>query len=163
MRESKNLSLYLANQLPTLLIAHPTFKFIGLRLAKTEEKLALHSIYIEKENVSEELPFRALVTVIDWDGKAEEEEFFLEALSADRLIEKLQSFDDISAFVFFKIPKSITMDTVNMYPLPMFCKLFPELGEFNRYGSPAELSALKEAAITVYEKLDARLKEEVLR
>ncbi|HIP81254.1 MAG TPA: hypothetical protein EYH16_02440 [Leucothrix mucor] len=161
MRKSEDLSLYLASQLSTLLIAHPTFKFIGLRINKEGNKTSLHSIYLEKENVSEELPFRALVTVAEWDGECEEE-FFLEALTAERLVEKLQSFDEISSFVFFKIPKSITMDTVNMYPQPMFCKLFPELGEFNQYALASELIPLKAASIALLEKLDTRLKQDHL-
>jgi len=162
MRKSEDLSLYLASQLPTLLIAHPTFKFIGLQINKENDKTALHSIYLEKENVSEELPFRALVTVAEWDGEGEEEEYFLEALTAERLVEKLQSFDEISSFVFFKIPKSITMDTVNMYPQPMFCKLFPELGEFNRYASATELATLKVTSFALLEKLDHCLKQKYL-
>ena len=69
MRNSDQLSLYFAQQLPTLLIAHPTFKFIALKIVTEDNKTVLHSIYIEKENVSDELPFRALVTVAEWDGK----------------------------------------------------------------------------------------------
>lgn len=157
MKNSEQLSLYTAGQLPALLIAHPTFKFIGLKITKEETKSVLHSIYIEKEDVSDELPFRALVTVAEWLGESEEEEFFLEALSAERLIEKLQSFDEISSFVFFKIPKSVTMDTVNMYPQPMFCKLFPELGEFEADFSDDQLAALKEKSIALLTRLETRL------
>ena len=158
MRNSEQLSLYLAQQLPALLIAHPTFKFIGLRINQEEEQTALHSIYLEKEDVSDELPFRALVTVAEWNGKSEEEEFFLEALTAERLIEKLNSFDEIDSFLFFKIPSSVTMDTVNMYPQPMFCKLFPELGEFDAQASAEQLAQLQAASVTLLADLQSRLK-----
>ncbi|MCG6200079.1 hypothetical protein [Psychromonas antarctica] len=158
MRNSEQLSLYFANQLPTLLIAHPTFKFIGLKIKQEDSQSALHSIYIEKENISDELPFRSLVTVAEWDGKSEEEEFFLEALTAERLMEKLQHFDAIGSFVFFKIPSSVTMDTVHMYPQAMFCKLFPELGEFNRHASAEKLLALKEQSVALLTGLEDRLK-----
>lgn len=159
MRNSEQLSLYFAEQLPTLFIAHPSFKFIGLKIKKEDQQKALHSIYIEKENVSDELPFRALVTVAEWNGKSEEEEFFLEALTAERLIEKLHRFDDIGSFVFFKLPKSVTMDTVNMYPQPMFCKLFPELGEFDSSASPEMLLKLEEKSIALLASLETRLNE----
>ncbi len=160
MKNSDQLSLYFAEQLPTLLIAHPTFKFIGLKIIQEENQTALHSIYIEKEDVSDELPFRALITIAEWNNKSEEEEFFLEALTAERLIEKLQRFENIGSFVFFKIPRSVTMDTVNMYPQPMFCKLFPELGEFGRDASEQELQMLEEKSVTLLTGLELRLKEE---
>ena len=158
MRKSQDLSLYLSTQLPTLLIAHPTFKFIGLKLKQESKKNVLHSIYIEKEDVSDELPFRALVTVAEWNGDSEEEEFFLEALTADRLISKLQSFDEINSFVFFKIPGSVTMDVVQMYPQPMFCKLFPELGEFDAHLSADQNSALEIESTQLLHSLEDRLK-----
>lgn len=158
MRNSEQLSLYFADQLPTLLIAHPTFKFIGLKTNKEDRQTVLHSIYIEKEDVSDELPFRALVTVAKWSAKSDEEEFFLEALTAERLIEKLHHFDEVGSFVFFKIPKSVTMDTVNMYPQPMFCKLFPELGEFDPHASADELLKLEERSVSLLTRLAERLK-----
>ena len=74
MRNSEQLSLYFADQLPALLIAHPTFKFIGLKINQEGKQTLLHSIYIEKEDVSDELPFRALLTVAEWQGRSEEEE-----------------------------------------------------------------------------------------
>lgn len=158
MRKSQDLSLYLSEQLPTLLIAHPTFKFIGLKLKQESDKTVLHSIYIEKEDVSDELPFRALVTVAQWNGEGEEEEFFLEALTAERLVAKLQSFDEISSFVFFKIPSSVSMDVVQMYPQPMFCKLFPELGEFDGYASAEQNKALEVTSTQLLTTLEERLK-----
>ena len=158
MRNSEQLSLYFADQLPTLLIAHPTFKFIGLKINQENKQTALHSIYIEKEDVSDELPFRALVTVAEWNAKSDEEEFFLEALTAERLIEKLHHFDEIGSFVFFKIPGAVTMDTINMYPQPMFCKLFPELGEFDSNASADELLKLEEKSVSLLTRLEERLK-----
>ena len=158
MRKSQDLSLYLSAQLPTLLIAHPTFKFIGLKLEQETDRNVLHSIYIEKEDVSDELPFRALVTVAEWNGKGEEEEFFLEALTAERLIAKLQSFDEINSFVFFKIPTSVSMDVVQMYPQPMFCKLFPELGEFDGYATADQNKILETQSVQVLNDLNDRLK-----
>jgi hypothetical protein len=157
MRNSEQLALYFAEQLPTLLIAHPSFKFIGLKINREDKLTVLHSIYIEKEDVSDELPFRALLTVAEWNGKSEEEEFFLEALTAERLIEKMHRFDEIGSFVFFKIPRSVTMDIVNMYPQPMFCKLFPELGEFDPNASAAELLKLEESSVALLTRLAARL------
>jgi hypothetical protein len=117
----------------------------------------LHSIYIEKEDVSEDPPFRALITVAEWNSRGEEEEFFIDALTAERLIEKLQSFDEISLFVFFKIPSSITIDTIQMHPLPMFCKLFPELGEFDKYASEEQLKALERQSSQLLDTLAKRL------
>lgn len=157
MRNSEQLSLYFADQLPSLLIAHPSFKFIGLKINQDDQQSVLHSIYLEKEDVSDELPFRALLTIIEWNAKNGEEEFFLEALTAERLIEKLHRFDEINAFVFFKIPSSVTMDTVNMYPQAMFCKLFPELGEFNPDATPDELSLLEERSLALLNRLQGRL------
>lgn len=157
MRASEKLSLYFAEQLPHLLIAHPTFKFIGLKIDQENQQTVLHSIYIEKEDVSDELPFRALVTVAEWNGKSDEEEFFLEALTAERLVEKLHRFDDIGSFVFFKIPRSITMDTVNMYPQPMFCKLFPELGLFAGDAPQQQLQQLQEKSVALLATLEKRL------
>ncbi|MCK5818337.1 MAG: hypothetical protein KAH18_03605 [Psychromonas sp.] len=157
MKKSQDLSLYLSVQLPTLLIAHPTFKFIGLKLNQEVDKNVLHSIYLEKEDVSEEFPFRALITIAEWNGNGEEEEFFLDALTAERLIEKLQSFDEISSFVFFKIPSSITMDTIQMYPLQMFCKLFPELGAFDKYASAEQLKMLEQQSLQLLNTLADRL------
>lgn len=159
MRNSEQLSLYFAEQLPTLLIAHPTFKFIGLKINKEDSQIVLHSIYIEKDDVSDELPFRALVTVAEWNGNSEEEEFFLEALTAERLMEKLQNFDKVRSFVFFKIPQSVTMDTVNMYPQQMFCKLFPELGEFDANASTDDLSNLEEKSVMLLNQLVTRLEK----
>jgi len=157
MRKSEQLSLYFAAQLPSLLIAHPTFKFIGLKIDQEDQQTVLHSIYIEKEDVSDELPFRALVTVAEWNAKRDEEEFFLEALTAERLVEKLHHFDDIGCFVFFKIPRSITMDTVNMYPQPMFCKFFPELGLFDNEASQQQLQQLQEKSVALLATLEKRL------
>lgn len=157
MRNSEQLPLYFAEQLPRLLIAHPSFKFIGLKITQEESQTALHLIYLEKEDVSDELPFRALLTVAEWNAKSDEEEFFLEALTAERLIEKLHYFDDVGSFVFFKIPRSVTMDTVNMYPQPMFCKLFPELGEFAANASPDELLKLEERSVSLLARLVERL------
>lgn len=158
MKNSTQLPLYFADQLPTLLIAHPSFKFIGIKIDKQDKQTALHAIYIEKEDVSDELPFRALITIAEWQGKSEEEEFFLEALSAERLVEKLQRFDEIGAFVFFKLPRSVTMDTVNMYPQPMFCKLFPELGEFDSHLTPDQLLKLEKKSLALFTELEKRLK-----
>ena len=158
MRNSDQLSLYFAQQLPTLLIAHPAFKFIGLKIVQENSQSVLHSIYIEKEDVSDEMPFRALVTVAEWDGKGDEEEYFLEALTAERLIEKLQGFEDTGSYVFFKIPTSVTMDTVNMYPQPMFCKLFPELGEFEQDATAEQLEKFKEKSVLLLTALEHRLK-----
>lgn len=158
MKNSEQLSLYFAEQLPALLIAHPTFKFIGLRINQEDEQTALHAIYLEKEDVSDELPFRALVTVAEWNGKSEEEEFFLEALTADRLIEKLSRFDEINSFVFFKIPCSVTMDTVNMHPQRMFCKLFPELGEADAQASEEQLAVLQASSVELLTGLQTSLK-----
>jgi len=160
MRSSEKLALYFAEQLPSLLIAHPTFKFIGLKINEEDSQTALHSIYIEKEDISDELPFRALLTVAEWDGKSDEEEFFLEALTAERLIEKLHRFDEIGSFLFFKIPKSVTMDTVHMYPQPMLCKLFPELGE---YSADAEQQKLKARSIALLSCLQERLLQKRLQ
>jgi hypothetical protein len=157
MKSSAQLSLYFAEQLPTLLIAHPKFKFIGLKVAQEEAQTVLHTIYIEREDVSDELPFRALITVAEWHGKSEEEEFFLEALTAERLLEKLQHFADVEDFVFFKVPRSVTMDTANMYPQLMFCKLFPELGVFDDKASAEQLRDLEQRSISLLTGLTERL------
>jgi len=157
MRNSEELVLSFSNQLPALLIDHPTFKFMGLKIKHEGNQTALHSIYIEKEELSEELPFRALITVTEWDGKSDKEEFFLEALTAERLIEKLQRFDEIGSFVFFKTPDSVTMDSANMYPQALFCKLFPELGEFNPYAPAEQLLELKERSVDLLASLEMRL------
>lgn len=157
MKNSEQLSLYFAKQLPALLSAHPMFKFIGLKIQETSEQIALHSIYIEKDKSVEEFPFRALVRVAEWDGKSEEEEFFLEALTAECLLDKLQCFDKAGSFVFFKTPESADIGTVNMPPQPMFCSLFQELGEFDENASIEQATALKEKSIALLNQLVARL------
>ncbi|MFT6985157.1 MAG: hypothetical protein ACJAT7_000965 [Psychromonas sp.] len=158
MSNSEELSLYFSNQLPALLIAHPSFKFMGLKLNQEDDRMALHSIYIEKAKDSDQLPFRALITVAEWSGESDKEEFFLEALTAERLIEKLQRFDEIGSFVFFKTPNSVTMDTINTYPQVLFCKLFPELGEFNPYAPAEPLQQLKARSVDLLASLEMRLK-----
>ena len=160
MKNSEQLSLYFAKQLPALITAHPTFKFIGLKIKESPEQIALHSIYIEKDESVEEFPFRALVTVSDWDGNSEEEEFFLEALTADCLLDKLQNFDKAGSFVFFETPESASIGTVNMYPQPMFCSLFPELGEFDENASKEDAQQLKLKSIALFNDLMKRLESD---
>lgn len=157
MENSEELDLYFSTQLPALLIEHPSFKFIGLKINHEENKTALHSIYIEKES-SEQLPFRALITVSEWDDKSDKEEFFIEALTAEQLIEKLQRFDEIGSFVFFKTPSSVTMDSVCICPQDLFCQLFPELGKFNPYVPAEELLELKARSVDLLASLEMRLK-----
>jgi hypothetical protein len=157
MKNSEQLSLYFAKQLPALLSEHPTFKFIGLKIQETSEQIALHSIYIEKDENVEEFPFRALVRVAEWDGKSEEEEFFFEALTAECLMDKLQCFDKAGSFVFFETPELVDIGTVNMSPQAMFCTLFQELGEFDENVSMQDATELKMKSIAMLNQLVARL------
>lgn len=158
MRNSEQLSLYFAEQLPTLLIEHPSFKFIGLKVNKESTEIAVHAIYIEKEDIPGEQPFRALITINEWNDKSVREEFFLDALTAERLIEKLQKFDAGGTFVFFKVPRSVAMNTINMCPQEMFCKLFPELGIFKANFLASECIELERKSIDLLAGLVTRLK-----
>jgi hypothetical protein len=69
------------------------------------------------------------------------------------LAEKLKSFIDPVPFVFFEVPKSITMDVVNMYPDPMMYKLFPELGEFDNQLSRDDLQQARRQASQILNDL----------
>ena len=136
-------SIFTSDQLQDLLNKHPSYKFIGLKITKEDGVTTLHSIFIEKNDELDELPFHALVTVSTWEGKGNEEEFFLEAMTAHSLIVKLHLLDQIELFTFFKAKSTTTMAMVNMYPQPLFCQLFPELGAYDMEASDSEKMALK--------------------
>ncbi len=161
MDSSEQLALYFAQQLPGLLTKNADSQFIGLKInieaAAQTTHCALHAIYIEQQHAQQQLPFHALVTVAEWDGKSDEEEFFLEALTADKLIEQLQRFDEINRFVFFAIPESVTIDVVNMLPQAMFCKLFPQL--LSMKNADVQQEQLKIASWQLLKNLELRLQK----
>ena len=146
MIKSDQLLAQTLEKLPQLFIANPDIKLMGLWIDQSKQPHLLYALYLEKDDVSEELPYRAQLAIGEWDNSDNSEEFFIEALTASRLAEKLKNFIDPEPFVFFEVPKSITMDVVNMYPDPMMYKLFPELGEFDANLSPTDLHAARKQA-----------------
>ena len=157
MKNSEELSIYGAGQLPLLLTAKPDCKFVGLKINKEIDQTALHSIFLQKSELLERLPFSAVIRIKEWVGKSEPEEFFFEALTAERLVEDLHHFDKAGVFVFFEISSSITLDTMNTAPQPLLCRLFPELGEFDDNTTDEQLKSLKEKSMTLLDGLMIRL------
>ena len=153
MTNSEQVSRYSAEDLPTLLADNPSERFIGLKIKQENDHPILHSIYIEKENISEELPFGALITIFGCSCHREEpeasdkKEFFLEALTVEQLIGKLQRFDKVSSFLFLKVSKSVTMDIVH----EMFCKLSNELSE-EKVTSPS-VTLLEKKSLELLDKI----------
>ncbi|MFO6423762.1 hypothetical protein [Motilimonas sp. KMU-193] len=156
MIKSNQLLVQTLEKLPQLFIANPDIKLMGLWIDNRNEPNLLYAIYLEKDDVSEELPYRAQLAIGEWDNTDNSEEFFIEALTASRLVEKLRSFIDPAPFVFFEVPKSITMDVVNMYPDPMMYKLFPELGEFDASLSQTDLLDARKQANQILNNLHTR-------
>jgi len=157
MKNSGELSIYGAGQLPPLLTENPDCKFVGLKINKEIDQTALHSIFLEKSELPERLPFSAVILIKEWLGRSEPEEFFFEALTAKRLVEDLHHFDKAGVFVFFEIPSHITLDTMNMAPQPLLCRLFPELGEFDEHATVEQLQSLKERSMALLDGLMIRL------
>ncbi|RJG42321.1 hypothetical protein [Motilimonas pumila] len=138
-------------------ISQPGLKLMGLAITQKANRPQLQAIYIEKEQVSQELPFRAQLTIGAWDDTDDSEEFFIEALTATRLVEKLTHFINQADFVFFAVPPSLTIDVVNMYPDQMIHTVFPELGEYCHSLSKEEITAARQGATTIISRLRARL------
>ncbi|PKF61470.1 hypothetical protein CW745_09035 [Psychromonas sp. psych-6C06] len=155
MSNGDQLPLYTATQLPVLFSDDASCKFIALKIKSEEDNTALHAIYIEQQSQPIEFPFGALITVTEWEGKSEREEFFIEAESVELLMEKLQRFDEVNSFVFLQVPNSVTIDTVTMQPQQLFCLLFPELGGFNS-DAPEEIRfGLKNSSVALLHRLES--------
>jgi len=154
MSNSDPLRLYSASQLPHLFMLDASCKFIALKIKLEAQNTALHAIYIEKQQQDNSLPFGALVTVTEWDGKVEKEEFFIEAESVDLLLQKLQRFDEINKFVLIEAPDSFTIESLSTSPQAIFCHLFSELGEFNPKASEEVLFGLKHSSLALLHRLE---------
>lgn len=148
------LPLYSASQLPRLFTLDASCKFIALKVNLEAQNTALHAIYIEKQQHVDDLTFCALVTVTEWDGKMDKEEFFIEAESMELLLEKLQRFDETNSFIFIQVASSVTIDTLAMSPQEMLCTLFPELGSFNKDLSEEMRLALKNSSLVLLGRLE---------
>ena len=92
MSNGDQLPLYSALQLPKLFMLDENSKFIALKVKQEAENTALHAIYIEKQGQADNFPFCALVTVTEWQGKSEKEEFFIEAENVEQLLEIIRAF-----------------------------------------------------------------------
>lgn len=147
-------ALYSAVQLPELFTLDSSCKFIALKVKQEAKNTALHAIYIEKQAESEIFPFCALITVTEWDGKTEREEFFIEAENIEQLMEKLERFDEINHFIFLQVPNSFVIDSVTLQPQAIFCTLFPELGELNEQSSETALLDLKQSSLALLKSLE---------
>ncbi len=159
MSNGDHLTLYSAMSLPERFILDSRSKFIALKVKHEAQNTALHAIYIEKQIESEIFPFCALITVTEWDGKTEREEFFIEAENIEQLMEKLQRFDEINNFIFLQVADSFVIDSVTQQPQVIFCSLFPELGELEKQSSQAVLLDLKNRSLALLKRLeDKRLK-----
>jgi hypothetical protein len=154
MSNGDQLPLYSAVQLPELFSIDSNSKFIALKVKQESQNTALHAIYIEKQAQVDTLPFCALVTVTEWQGKSDKEEFFIEAENADQLLEKLERFDEIHNFIFLQVPSSLGLETVTMEPQVMFCKLFPELGSLDQNASEEVLSDFKNSSLALLKRLE---------
>ncbi|GLS90641.1 hypothetical protein GCM10007916_17080 [Psychromonas marina] len=153
MSNGDQLPLSSASQLLASLTLDSSCKFIALKINREGLNTALHAIYIETQTQPFDLPFVALVTVAEWDGKCAREEFFIEAESATLLMQKLQRFDEINRFAFMQLPHTATIDLMAMQPQALCCLLLPELGLFNKNASDEELRTLKNNAITLLNRL----------
>lgn len=156
MSNGDQLALYSAVQLPKLFSLDSNSKFIAMKVKQEAQNTALHAIYIEKQEQSDMFPFGALVTVTEWQSKSEKEEFFIEAENAEQLLEKLERFDEINSFIFLQVPSSMGIETVTMEPQAIFCKLFPELGEFNKSASEDMLFELKKRSLALLKGLETK-------
>lgn len=155
MPNGDQLPLSSASQLPRSLALDPSCKFIALKINREGANTALHAIYIERQAQLTDLPFVALVTLTEWDGKSEREEFFIEAESTNLLMQKLQRFDEINRFVFIQLPNAATIELLAMQPQQLLCALFPELGSFDNNASDEFLLSLKNSSITLLKRLGA--------
>ena len=154
MSNGDQLPLSSALQLPELLRKDSNRKFIALKVKQEGKNTALHAIYIAKQEQSDLFPFCALITVTEWDGKTEKEEFFIEAENVEQLMEKLERFDEIHNFVFLQVPNSLGIETVTMQPQVILCTLFPELGEFNEQATQEVKLGSKNSALALLKRLE---------
>ena len=154
MSNGDHLPLYSASQLSASLTLDSSCKFVALKIKREGQNTALHAIYIEQQAQPSDFPFVALVTVTEWDGKSEREEFFIEAESAELLMEKLQRFDEINNFVFIEAPSSSNIDMVTMQPQALCCMLFPELGTFDKAALEDALASLKSRTLIFLRELE---------
>jgi hypothetical protein len=155
MSNGDQLPLYSAVQLPELFSLDSNSKFIAIKVKQEVQNTALHAIYIEKQKHSEMFPFCALVTVTEWQGNSEKEEFFIEAENAEQLLEKLERFDEINSFIFLQVPSTLGIETVTMEPQAVFCTLFPELGKFNKRADTEVLFSLKNSSLALLKSLES--------
>lgn len=156
MSNSDQLPLCSAMQLPELFARDASSKFIALKVKQEGANTALHAIYIGKQDEAEALPFCALVTVTEWDGKTDREEFFIEAENSEQLMEKLERLDEIHYFTFLQVPSAFNIETVSLMPQEMFCLLFPELGAYHKEASTEVLFGLKQSSIALLNRLEKK-------
>ncbi|PKG40739.1 hypothetical protein [Psychromonas sp. Urea-02u-13] len=156
MSNGDQLPLYSAVQLPELFARDVNSKFIALKVKQEGQNTALHAIYIAKQEESEMFPFCALVTVTEWQGKSEKEEFFIEAENAEQILEKLERFDEIHRFIFLQVPSSMSIETVTMEPQSVLCTLFPELGTFKPDAPEEVLFGLKNSSLALLRRLETQ-------
>jgi len=114
-------------QLEQRLMRSPKSHWVGLNFDKSAQLLI--AVFVGTEENSELMPWHAMVTKGPWDISDDGEEFFLEALCIDNLLERLAKFIKVEHFVFFEVPNSIEMDVICKYPDKMFLTLFSELSE----------------------------------
>lgn len=155
MSNGDQLALYSVLQLPSLFRLDASCKFLALKIKQEGKNTALHAVYIAKSHQDAGLEFCALVTVTEWDGKTEKEEFFIEAENVELLLEKLQRFDEINRFIFIQAPDLVTIDTLSLAPQNIFCTLFPELGVFKKNASEEVLASLKSSSLALLRRLDS--------
>ena len=155
MSNGDQLPLYSATQLPALLTLEASPKFIALKVKQEGHNTALHAIYIGKQE--EAFPFFAFITVTEWDGKTDREEFFIEAENPDQLMEKLERFDEIHLFTFLQLPSSFTMEAVSMPPQELFCKLFPGLGVYRKDTADEARFGLKQSSVALLHRLESKI------
>jgi hypothetical protein len=148
------LPLYPVSLLPELFSLDSECKFLALKIKLEASKTALHAVYIEKQAPIENGNYCALVTVSEWSNQSDKEEFFIEADTVERLLEKLQRFDEINNFIFMKIPNSLNIEIMSMEPQALLCMLFPELGGYDNKGSSQSLLALKHETLILLKGLD---------
>lgn len=136
------------SELKQRLMLSPSSHWLGLDYHSASDILS--AVFIAKEENSELMPWNAMITKGPWDSSDEGEEYSLEALSVDNLLERLPKFMQVEDFVFFEVPSSIEMDVVCKYPNDMFLSLFahlPEEGEQLKQSALKALNSLKAQAV----------------
>ena len=148
----KRRQMFPYSQLAQRFKLNPNSRCVGLFFDQKCE--TLNAVYLAKESEGGVMPWCGMITKGPWDLSDDGEEFFLEALSFENLLDRLERFIEPEHFIFFEVPASIGMDVVSKYPAQMFSTLFTELSDLDpKSAKAASLSLLKKMASTLSRSL----------